>query len=272
MSEKIVVPVLGESITEATVAKWLKNAGDTVEADEPIVELETDKVNLEVPSPISGVLTEINSQDGSVVEVGALLGSVSAEGGAVKSAPKTQKEIKQEEIVPAESNVIKLDANKKELKVFEGKDVEEPKDLCRTDPNPPNPLRLNTMPDFARGPFPATRMRRHRAYSWSRRMVEETALSSNDLIWPLFVIDQVESESIPSLPGVERLGKRLIEWLVVEGANQHQVVHPDQQEHQGQDQARNQRADEQVSGVHMDQRDIVMAAKQRHHLFRLTSA
>jgi hypothetical protein len=54
MSEKIVVPVLGESITEATVAKWLKNTGDTVEADEPIVELETDKVNLEVPSPING--------------------------------------------------------------------------------------------------------------------------------------------------------------------------------------------------------------------------
>ena len=128
MSEKIVVPVLGESITEATVAKWLKNAGDTVEADEPIVELETDKVNLEVPSPISGVLTEINSQDGSVVEVGALLGSVSAEGGVVKSAPKTQKEIKQEETVPAESNVIKLDANKKEPKVFEEKDMEEPKE------------------------------------------------------------------------------------------------------------------------------------------------
>ena len=80
MSEKIVVPVLGESITEATVAKWLKNAGDAVEADEPIVELETDKVNLEVPSPISGVLTEINSKDGSVVEVGALLGSVSENG------------------------------------------------------------------------------------------------------------------------------------------------------------------------------------------------
>ena len=126
MSEKIVVPVLGESITEATVAKWLKNAGDTVEADEPIVELETDKVNLEVPSPISGVLTEINSQDGSVVEVGALLGSVSAEGGAVKSAPKTQKEIKQEKIVPVESNVIKLDANKKEPKVFEEKPKEKP--------------------------------------------------------------------------------------------------------------------------------------------------
>ena len=77
MSEKILVPVLGESITEATVSKWLKNEGDAVEIDEPIVELETDKVNLEVPSPVSGVLTEISSKDGSTVEVGALLGSVS---------------------------------------------------------------------------------------------------------------------------------------------------------------------------------------------------
>ena len=80
MSEKIVVPVLGESITEATVSKWLKNEGESVEIDEPIVELETDKVNLEVPSPISGVLSEINSKDGTVVEVGALLGSVSKNG------------------------------------------------------------------------------------------------------------------------------------------------------------------------------------------------
>ena len=77
MSEKILVPVLGESITEATVSKWLKNEGDKIEADEPIVELETDKVNLEVPSPVSGILSKINSKDGSVVEVGALLGSVS---------------------------------------------------------------------------------------------------------------------------------------------------------------------------------------------------
>ena len=76
MSEKIVVPVLGESITEATVSKWLKNKGDPVQADEPIVELETDKVNLEVPSPVSGTLIEITSDEGSVVEVGAPLGSV----------------------------------------------------------------------------------------------------------------------------------------------------------------------------------------------------
>ena len=128
MSEKILVPILGESITEATVAKWLKNAGDAVEADEPIVELETDKVNLEVPSPISGVLTEINSQDGSVVEVGALLGSVSADGGLIKSAPKRSEKIKKEEIAPVESNVIKLDANKKEPKVFEEKEIEKPKE------------------------------------------------------------------------------------------------------------------------------------------------
>ncbi|WP_072090329.1 2-oxoglutarate dehydrogenase complex dihydrolipoyllysine-residue succinyltransferase [Candidatus Pelagibacter communis] len=125
MSEKIVVPVLGESITEATVAKWLKKKGDDVRADEPIVELETDKVNLEVPSPISGVLIEINSQDGSVVEVGALLGSVSADSGAVKSTPIKKEEIKKEQITPKESNVIKLDASKKEPKIFEEKEIKK---------------------------------------------------------------------------------------------------------------------------------------------------
>jgi 2-oxoglutarate dehydrogenase E2 component (dihydrolipoamide succinyltransferase) len=67
MIEKILVPVLGESITEATVAKWLKKEGDTVEIDEAVVELETDKVNLEVPSPIDGVLSGISSKDGETV-------------------------------------------------------------------------------------------------------------------------------------------------------------------------------------------------------------
>ena len=60
MSEKIVVPVLGESITEATITKWLKKIGESINADEPIVELETDKVNLEVPSPVTGIVKEIN--------------------------------------------------------------------------------------------------------------------------------------------------------------------------------------------------------------------
>ena len=119
MSEKIVVPVLGESITEATVAKWLKNTGDSVDADEPIVELETDKVNLEVPSPITGVLTEINSKDGSVVEVGALLGSVSEKGSGAKPTPTKNEEVKKQEIKPSENNVIKLDPIKKDPKVFE---------------------------------------------------------------------------------------------------------------------------------------------------------
>ena len=122
MSEKILVPALGESITEATVAKWLKNTGDDVEADEPIVELETDKVNLEVPSPISGVLTSITSKDGSVVEVGALLGSVSETSG--NKSVKTE-EVKKTITTPKENNVIKLDPSKKEPKIFEEKTKEE---------------------------------------------------------------------------------------------------------------------------------------------------
>ena len=88
MSEKILVPELGESITEATVSKWLKKVGDSVEVDEAIVELETDKVNLEVPSPLSGILSEINSKDGDTVEVGAVLGSVSE--GKVKCRKKNR--------------------------------------------------------------------------------------------------------------------------------------------------------------------------------------
>ena len=102
MTEKIVVPILGESITEATVSKWLKKEGDNVEVDEPIVELETDKVNLEVPSPISGTLKEINSKDGSVVEVGALLGSVSENGLNVENKEikkiESSKELEDEKI------------------------------------------------------------------------------------------------------------------------------------------------------------------------------
>ena len=119
MSEKILVPVLGESITEATVSKWLKNEGDTVEADEPIVELETDKVNLEVPSPVSGTLLKINSKDGSTVEVGALLGSVSENGLGLK---KTE-EIKKIEPTVKKDNVIKLETPKEEEepKIFEEK-------------------------------------------------------------------------------------------------------------------------------------------------------
>jgi len=77
MSKKIIVPTLGESVTEATVSKWLKSVGEEIDSDEPLVELETDKVNVEVPSPFKGVLEKIAVNEGETVEVGALLGSIS---------------------------------------------------------------------------------------------------------------------------------------------------------------------------------------------------
>jgi len=129
MSEKILVPVLGESITEATVSKWLKNEGDPVEADEPLVELETDKVNLEVPSPVSGVLTKINSKNGSVVEVGADLGSVSES----ETKSKENQEIKkiQPTVKVDKENLIDEDDKDEEMEVFQD-NVEEEKPLVLT--------------------------------------------------------------------------------------------------------------------------------------------
>ncbi len=91
MSDKILVPTLGESITEATVSKWLKNQGEKVSADEPIVELETDKVNVEVPSPSNGVLEQISVQEGETVNVGSLLGMIN---GSTSKVTKEIKEIK----------------------------------------------------------------------------------------------------------------------------------------------------------------------------------
>ena len=122
MNEKIIVPALGESITEATVSKWLKNKGDLVEADEAVVELETDKVNLEVPSPIDGILSEINSKDGDTVEVGALLGSISKNGSSQSSDKKPVTKIEPKKI---QDNVIKLETEKNEPKIFDEKIIEE---------------------------------------------------------------------------------------------------------------------------------------------------
>ena len=81
MATEIRVPTLGESVTEATIGKWFKKVGDTVAADEPVVELETDKVTIEVPAPAAGVLAEIVAKAGETVNVGALLGAI-GEGGA----------------------------------------------------------------------------------------------------------------------------------------------------------------------------------------------
>ena len=131
MSESILVPALGESITEATVAKWLKNVGDNVEADEPIVELETDKVNLEVPSPVRGVLGSIEANDGSVVQVGSVLGLVSQNGSKAaeeKTVTKKIYKISDKEKIPRKTEKIIEEAeneNSKEISKFIEKKNEE---------------------------------------------------------------------------------------------------------------------------------------------------
>ena len=90
MTMEIRVPTLGESVSEAIIGKWFKKTGDAVKADEPLLELETDKVTLEVNAPAAGVLSEILAKDGETVGVGALLGQI-AEGGAVATAPAASK-------------------------------------------------------------------------------------------------------------------------------------------------------------------------------------
>jgi 2-oxoglutarate dehydrogenase E2 component (dihydrolipoamide succinyltransferase) len=87
MAIEITVPALGESVTEATVGQWFKKPGDAVNADEPLLELETDKVTLEVPAPVAGVLTDIVVPQGSTVAVGAVLGRVRERDGAAAKAP-----------------------------------------------------------------------------------------------------------------------------------------------------------------------------------------
>ena len=90
MSNQIVVPSLGESVTEATVSKWLKQIGEPVESDEPLVELETDKVNVEVFAPSAGTLSSIKAKEGDTVEIGALLGTVNDEKSASVETTKIE--------------------------------------------------------------------------------------------------------------------------------------------------------------------------------------
>ena len=122
MSEKILVPALGESITEATVAKWLKNVGDRISADEPVVELETDKVNLEVPSPISGIIEDIRFKNGDVVKVGTVIGSIQAQD------QSAQNEVKKIEPDVQINNVVNLEKKEKELKIFDEENEIEKKE------------------------------------------------------------------------------------------------------------------------------------------------
>jgi 2-oxoglutarate dehydrogenase E2 component (dihydrolipoamide succinyltransferase) len=88
MATEIRVPTLGESVTEATIGRWFKHAGDAVAADEPLVELETDKVTIEVPAPTAGVLAEILVKDGDTVAPGALLGQIKGGAGRPPRPPR----------------------------------------------------------------------------------------------------------------------------------------------------------------------------------------
>ena len=109
MAKDLVVPTLGESVTEATVSKWLKQVGDPVKADEPVVELETDKVSVAVPSPETGILSEIKIQAGSTVNVGAILGSV----GAGTASVAKKEPVKAPE--PVKPKIVEVAASKQEI-------------------------------------------------------------------------------------------------------------------------------------------------------------
>ena len=154
MPQNILVPALGESITEATITKWLKKKGDSVNSDEPLVELETDKVNIEVPSPITGVISEINSKDGETVQVGSILGSISEteEKTSIQKIEKikpnkvkenipadTEKIIKEAEKTLVENKINSTDKKNDEIKVFndqknEKEDLDEPPLILKEEP------------------------------------------------------------------------------------------------------------------------------------------
>ena len=109
MAKDLLVPTLGESVTEATVSKWLKEVGDSVKADEPVVELETDKVSVSVPSPETGILSEIKIQAGTTVNVGTVLGSIGA--GSAGAIKKETVKVSQ----PVKLKIVEAPISKKEI-------------------------------------------------------------------------------------------------------------------------------------------------------------
>ena len=133
MTNQIIVPSLGESVTEATVSKWLKQVGEQVDSDEPLVELETDKVNVEVPSPLAGTLSSINVKEGETVEVGALLGEVNK---GVSSSPQ---------IAKVEKFVKKEKSYKPPKKIKKKEIVEKPLALKKTEEDSADELVLDTL-------------------------------------------------------------------------------------------------------------------------------
>ena len=132
MSTELIVPTLGESITEATVSKWLKKIGESFEVDEPLVEIETDKITVEVPAPSAGVLSEIKVKEGTDVNIGGVLGII----GEI-DATTPSKEKKQLPVEDVKEVKTKTSKEKKPLPI---EDVKEDKVKTKVDPNNQNIL------------------------------------------------------------------------------------------------------------------------------------
>ena len=151
MSERILVPALGESVTEATVAKWLKNEGDVVNADEALVELETDKVNVEIPAPSSGTIEKISVKEGQTVNVGALLGTI-VQSKNLK-ASKNSEEKKYEpplKKIEAEKQIVDIKKKEENIKKVKKKSEEEPLVLSEIHNEKINTGNLNIVSPAAR--------------------------------------------------------------------------------------------------------------------------
>jgi len=149
MPNQIVVPSLGESVTEATVSKWLKKVGDKVDSDEPLVELETDKVNVEVPSPLSGTLSSIEVKEGDTVNVGALLGVVNQGGTVPKQSNKIKSTDQDKKIFTPPKSKKKEDFSKENIKKNKTKSKEKNILTLEDEQNKNEALVLDTLADVS---------------------------------------------------------------------------------------------------------------------------
>ena len=146
MTNQILVPALGESITEATVSKWLKSVGEPVDSDEPLVELETDKVNIEVPSPHSGTLHSIKAKEGDTVEVGALLGVVEEKKSNLsKTIKKKEIEEEQEKYTPPKIEKKKIVGKKSRKLSTKKQETLKLADFAEEEKEKEKPLVLETL-------------------------------------------------------------------------------------------------------------------------------
>jgi len=182
MSNQILVPTLGESITEATVSRWLKQVGEKVETDEPLVELETDKVNVEVPSPLKGTLSSIEVKEGDTVEVGTLLGLVNEDQLSSSKAVKTESTNQQSYTPPKtikKKNIDKkISTTKLETPTLANKDKEK-------DESPNGALILDTLveesfDEVKEEKYVPPKTRKHLSPS-VRKIVEENDIDISNL-------------------------------------------------------------------------------------------